>query len=176
GISAPVAVPLIDHVVMLGVEPAADFGMTAECVDRAVVVPAPVHVARAALVAPDIAELGVAPRLMALPPRRLEIPRRARERAVAQALDVVFPAPAGEVVVPGVEIGCRVTAAAADRVVFHESRGIEPLRNAIVLGHSPLRLRQVALAPILTGSRNPLSPLSRARAISSRSALSVGNV
>src|SRR5258707_323141 len=98
---------------MLGVEPSGDPGMAAEGVDGAVVVPAPVDVAGASLVAPHVAELRVEHRLVPLGPRPLEVPGRTREARVAYPLVVLFPAPAGEVLVPRVEIGFGVAAAAA---------------------------------------------------------------
>src|SRR6266480_2459220 len=116
-VEPPIAVPLVDDIVMLGVEPARQFGMAPERIDGAVVVPTPVDVTCAAVVPPDVAELGVEHRLRALSPRRLEVPLRIQKRAVAESLDVLFPAPAGQILVPGIEIGLGVTGAAARRVV-----------------------------------------------------------
>src|SRR2546423_11759385 len=65
-IEPPIAVPLVDDVVMLGVEPACQFGMAPERIDGAMVVPTPVDVTRAAFVSPHIPELGVENRLRAL--------------------------------------------------------------------------------------------------------------
>src|SRR5439155_26728139 len=79
----PVAIPLVDDVVVLGVEPAAELGVTAKRVDRTMVVPAPIDVARAALVAPHVAELRIAHRLPCLAPRGPEVPGGAIESAVA---------------------------------------------------------------------------------------------
>ena len=143
---APVAVPLVDHVMVLGIQPAADLGVTAKCVDGAVVIPAPIHVAGAALVAPHVPELRVAHRLPCLPPRRPEVPGRARERTVAHLLVARLPAPAGQVLVPGIEIGLRVSAAAAHGVVFDESCGIERLRQTVIARNATLGLRQIAIA------------------------------
>src|SRR4029450_2623171 len=92
---APLAVPLVDDVVMLGVEPATELRVPAERVDRAMIVPAPVHVTGTTLVAPDVAELGVEHRLSSLLVGRFEIPRRLRSGRVAQARGVGFPRPAG---------------------------------------------------------------------------------
>src|SRR5207247_9454355 len=111
--------------------------VTPKRVDRAVLVPAPVHVPRAALVTPHVAELRVAHRLTGLAPRGPEIPRRPREGAVADSLVVGLPAPAGQVVVPGVEIGLGVAAAAAHGVVFDEARGIERLGQTVI-AHAPM--------------------------------------
>src|SRR5713101_1343030 len=116
---------------MLRVEPARDLRVAPERIDGAVVVPAPVDVARAALVAPHVAELRVEHRLAPLPPRPLEVPGRPGEGAVADAPILLLPAPAGEVLVPRVEVALGVAAAAAHRVVFDEARGIQRLRQVI---------------------------------------------
>src|SRR5712671_1197189 len=112
---------------MLRVEPARDLRVAPERIDGAVVVPAPVDVARAALVAPDVAELRIEHRLAPLSPRPLEVPGRAGEGAVADSPILLFPAPAGEVLVPRVKIGFGVTAAAAHRVVLDETSGVQRL-------------------------------------------------
>src|SRR5439155_1429330 len=90
----PVAVPFVDHVVELGVEPAGDLGVAPERVYRPVVIPAPVDVAGAPLVAPDVAELAVDIGLPRLPVAGLEVPRRARIGAVAHQPVVLLPRPA----------------------------------------------------------------------------------
>src|SRR5207237_5454751 len=95
--------------VMLCVEPAGELRMSPEGVDRAMIVPAPVDVARAPLIAPDIPELRVEHRLMTLPPARLEVPRRAGIGAVAQGVDVMPPFPARQIPVAGLETGFRLT-------------------------------------------------------------------
>src|SRR5437867_1185168 len=99
--------------------------MTSKRVDRAVVVPAPIHVPGAALVAPHVAEFGIEHRLASLPPRRFEVPLGPRIRAVADSLHKRFPTPARQVLVPRIEIGFRVPTAAAGRVVLDQSGGIE---------------------------------------------------
>src|SRR5262249_8670035 len=58
-VKAPVAVPLVDDVVMLGVEPTGELRVSTKCIDGAMVIPAPIDVAGASLVAPDVAELRV---------------------------------------------------------------------------------------------------------------------
>src|SRR5207237_6210723 len=110
---APVAVPFVDHVVQLGVEPAGDLRMASERVHRAVVVPAPVDVARAPLVAPDVAELAVEIRLPRLAVAGLEVPRGAGTRTVAHHLVVALPRPPRQVGVPRVDVGLGVAAAPA---------------------------------------------------------------
>src|SRR5207244_7972519 len=89
----PVAVPLVDDVVELGIQPAGDPRVAAERVNGAVVVPAPVDVARAALVSPHVAELAVDVRLTRLPVTDLEVPRRARVAAVARQPVVLLARP-----------------------------------------------------------------------------------
>src|SRR6266852_2000825 len=133
---------------VFGVQPAADLGVTAKCIDGAVVVPAPVHVAGAAFVTPYVPELRVTHRLTCLPPRRPEVPGRAGERAVAHLLVVRLPTPAGQVLVPGIEIGLGVSAAATHGVVFDESRGIERLGKTVIARDATLGLGQVPIAPI----------------------------
>ncbi len=113
----PVAVPFVDHVVELGVEPAGDLGVAAEGVQRAVIVPAPIDVASAPLVAPHVPELAVDVRLKGgwgarLPVTGLEVPRGARVRAVAHHPVVLLPGPAWQVGVPRVHVGLGVAAAA----------------------------------------------------------------
>ncbi len=124
---APIPVPLVDHIVMLGVQPAADFGMTPKRVDGTMVVPAPIDVARAAFIAPHVAELRITHRLTYLPPRGSEVPGPSWERAVAEPLVVRLPTPPGQVLVPRVEIGLGMAAAAAHRVVFDESSRVQRL-------------------------------------------------
>src|SRR5439155_12302641 len=109
-----VAVELVDDVVVLGVEPPGDLGMKAKRIDGAMVVPAPVDISGAALVSPDVPELRVEHRLAVLAPGRQDIPLRPGKRAVADLLHVGLPAPAGEVFVPGIQIGARVAAVATD--------------------------------------------------------------
>src|SRR5262245_24828043 len=99
-IEPPVTVPLVDDVVMLGVQPARELGMASERIDRAVIVPAPIDISRAALVPPDIAEFRVEHRLARLAPGLLEVPLRSRIRAVAGALHAGFPAPPRQVFMP----------------------------------------------------------------------------
>jgi hypothetical protein len=147
-VEAPVAVPLVDHVVVLGVEPAGQLGRAAEDVDRLVVVPAVVDVAGAPLVAPHVAELRVEHRLPALAVAPLEVPRRPRERAVADAAQVRGPLPPGEVLVPGVEVGGGVPGAAAHRVVLDRARGVEPLGELLHAGDLGLRLGAVDLLAV----------------------------
>ena len=143
---APVAVPLVDDVVMLGVEPAGNLRVTPKCIDRAVVVPAPIDVARAPLIAPHIPELGVEHRLMTLTPTRLEVPRRTWERAVAERLVVMFPLPPRQVLVPGVEIRLRMTDVTTDGIVFDESGRVERFREMIHAHDFALCFGRVAFA------------------------------
>src|SRR3954471_19724020 len=110
---------------MLRVEPAGELGVPAEGVYGAMIVPAPVDVTRAALVAPDVAELRVEHRLAALAKAVLEVPCRAREGAVAQRVEMSLPSPAGQVLVPGVEVRHRVSPVAARRVVLEETLRVE---------------------------------------------------
>ena len=128
-IESPIAIPLVDDVVELRVEPPRELGVAAEGIDGAVVVPAPVHVASAAFVAPDVPELRVDHRLVRLSVARLEVPRRAGERAVARHAQLLIPLPAGEVVVPRVDVGDGMAPAAAGGVVLDEACGIERLRQ-----------------------------------------------
>ena len=119
------------------------------------VVPAPVHVARAALVAPHIAELRVEHGLVPLLPGRRKIPGRAGEGAVADLLVVACPAPAGQITVPGVEVGLGVRPAAADRVVLHQPSGIERLGEAIISGDPALGGGKVPVARIHAADQAP---------------------
>ena len=124
-IESPVAVPLVDDVVMLGIEPTGQFGMASKRVDRPVIIPAPVDVSGAALIAPHVAELGVQHGLARLSPRCLEIPMRSGIGAVADLLHALLPPPARQVLVPGVEVRLRVPATAARRVVLDQPRRVE---------------------------------------------------
>src|SRR6266498_1834390 len=130
-VEAPVAVPFIDDVVVFGVQPPCDLWMATERIQSAMVVPAPIHVAGAALIAPHVPELRVDHRLPRLTPWRLEIPGRSGKRAVTHALNTRFPFPARQVLVPRVDVRLCVTVAAARRVVFDEPRGIQRLRETV---------------------------------------------
>src|ERR1051326_7978039 len=77
---------------MLGVEPPRKRGVPPERLDRAVIIPAPIHVAGASLVAPHVAELRVEHRLAGLLPGRLEVPARPGKGAVAHPVQVRLPA------------------------------------------------------------------------------------
>src|SRR5690606_19608614 len=127
---APVAVPLVDHVVMLRVEPSRNLRAPPEVVDEDVVVPAPVHVARAALISPYIAELGIEEGLPALRVSIQKIPLGARMRARDDLIEVLRHRIAGRVHVPRVDVRLRVPEA-ADRVVLHRAGPIELFRAPV---------------------------------------------
>ena len=151
-VEADVAVPLVDHVVVFGVEPAPALETAAEGVDHQVVVPRPVAVARRALVAPDVAALAVQHRRVALHEAADVVRLRAGERVAAPGGDGPFPAVAGFVGVPGVEVRHHVVAVAG-RVVLHEAGGVERLRLRVGVRHGALHPRRIALravpAPVL---------------------------
>ncbi len=85
---------------MLGVEPAGDLRMPAELVHGAVVVEAPIDVARAAFVAPDVAELAVDIRLAFLHPIALEVPLGARVGVGGDLIESVPPLIPREIPMP----------------------------------------------------------------------------
>src|SRR5690349_9664829 len=131
---------------MLGVEPSGQLGMAAKSIHGAMVVPAPVHVAGAALVPPHIAELRVEHRLTALAMAALEVPRRAGEGAVTERVEMRLPSPSGQILVPGVEVRHRVSDVAARGIVLDETRPVEPLRQSDHAGDLALRRRGVPIA------------------------------
>src|SRR5678815_461869 len=99
--------------------------MPSERVHGAVIVPAPVDVAGAPLVPPDVPELGVEHRLAPLLVAGLEVEWGVAERAVADAADVRLPLPTGQVVMPRAQIGFRVSSTTTDGVVLDEPRGVQ---------------------------------------------------
>ena len=103
-VEPPITVPLVDHVVMFGVQPAADLRVPAEVVHHDVIVPAPIDVARAALVAPDVAALAVEQRLAVLGAAADEVPFRARAGVPADLVQVLGPLVARQVGVPTVDV------------------------------------------------------------------------
>src|ERR1700752_4405840 len=119
--------------------------MAAERVDRPVIIPAPVDVTGAALVAPHVAEFGIEHGLACLTPRCLEIPLGAGVGAVARPLDARLPTPARQVVVPGVEISVRMSAAAAWRIVLDQSSRVQRFCERVVARDARPRLRQAPL-------------------------------
>ena len=141
-VEAVIAVPFVDHVVVLGVEPAADLRVAAEFVHHDVVVPAPVAVAGAAFVAPDVAALAVEQRLAALGAAADEIPFRAGEGVARDLVQMLAPGVARQVGVPGIDVGLDVVVVAG-RVVLDQPRGVELLGQAVDRGDPFLRLGQV---------------------------------
>ncbi len=133
-VKAVVAVPFVDDVVVLGVEPAADFGVAAELVHHHVVVPAPVAVARAAVVAPDIAAFAVEQRLAGLGAAADEIPFRAGEGVAGDLVEMLAPGIAREIGMPGIDVG-RDVVKVAGRVVFDQARRVELFGQAIDRGN-----------------------------------------
>ena len=58
-IETVITIPFVDHIVMLSVKPSADFGMAPEFIHHDVVIPAPIAIARASFIAPNIATFAV---------------------------------------------------------------------------------------------------------------------
>ena len=139
-VGADVAVPLVDHVVVLRVEPARHLRVAAQLVHHGVVVEAPVHVARRALVAPDVAALAVEHGLLALLAAAHEVPGRAGEGLRLGLVERRLPLPPGQVHVPGVEVRLHVPPAAAGGVVLDEARRVELLGEVEALPDPLLRL------------------------------------
>src|SRR5439155_26106997 len=110
---------------VFAVGPARERGMAAEGLDRAMILPAPIHVAGAARVAPHISELRAEHRLPGLLPRRFEIPRGGRKRTITHTDHELLPAPPRQIFVPGVEIRLAVSAVTTDGVVLDQSRRVE---------------------------------------------------
>ena len=99
-----IAVPLVDDIVMLCVEPSGALGITAEDVDHDVVVPSEIDIARTAVISPHVAALAIDHRHV-----RLDIVTDVVEMAsgigvVAIILDLPFPIPAGLIGMPGVDV------------------------------------------------------------------------
>ena len=147
-VGAHVAVPLVDHVVVLRVEPARHLRVAAELVHHGVVVEAPVHVAGRALVAPDVAALAVEHGLLALLAAAHEVPGRAGEGLRLGLVERRLPLPPGQVHVPGVEVRLHVPSAAAGGVVLDEARRVELLREVEALPDPLLRLGEPGGLPV----------------------------
>ena len=73
-VEAPVTVPLVDDIVVFGVQPAGELRMSPECVHRPVIIPTPIDVAGAPFISPNVAELRVEHWLMILSPTLFEVP------------------------------------------------------------------------------------------------------
>ena len=128
---------------VFGVEPARYFGVLAEGVHHAVVIPAPVHIAGAALVAPYVATFGVDIGLAALGVTSFHVVFAAGIRIGVDVFEVLFPGPAGQVFVPGVDVGFGMATPAANGVVFDEAGWVELFGESVHRCHPFLGFGQV---------------------------------
>src|SRR5215475_14234366 len=106
---------------MFGVEPAADLGMPAEFIHHDVIIPAPVAVARAPFIAPNVSALTVQERLMFFGALADKIPFRPRVAILRDLVKMFAPGITRQVGMPGIDIGLDVIVVAGG-VVFHETR------------------------------------------------------
>ena len=157
-VEAPVAVPLVDDVVVLRVQPSGKHGMATEDIQGAMIIPAPVDIAGAAFVTPDVAELGIDIGLPLLAVPGFEIPGRAGVDRRILLEEEIFPRPSRQVAVPGVEVGGDMPHAATDRIVFDQPAGIEILGLAVHPGHPFLSFRQVAALLVFLVDRSEKPP------------------
>ena len=145
-VEAHVAVPLVDDVVMLGVEPARAREMAAKRVHHEVIVPREVAVARRTRVTPDVTAFRIHHRHVPLPIAADVVVVRTGEHGRTRARDGVFPVIASTVRMPRVDVGDDVILIAR-RVVLDETRRIERLRLQIGVGHAALGPRAVLALP-----------------------------
>lgn len=140
---AHVSVPFVDDVVVLGVEPTCALGMGTEGVDHLMVVPGDIDVACSAFVTPYVAtfaiEHGCATLMMVVD----VVPDGAFIGVVAVFVELLFPSGAGEITVPGVEVGDDVVEVAGG-VVLDETRRVELLGEMVHLFDPRLRAPVVA--------------------------------
>ena len=137
-IVAHVSVPFVDNVVVLGVEPAGALGMGTEGIDHQMIVPRDIDVACGTIVAPDIAAFAVEhgdTRLMTV---ASVVPDGAFVGPTAVFVELRFPSGAGEVAMPGVEVGDEVVEVTG-RVVLDKTGWVELLGELIHLFHPVLR-------------------------------------
>jgi hypothetical protein len=183
-----IAVPFVDHVVMLGIEPAGTLGIAAESIHHDVVVPSVVAVTCAAFVTPDIATLAVDHRCTILLVATDVVIGASGEGSVNIFLYLVFPDEATAVGMPGIDVGLHMIMVAGTLVLYETGR-VETLCQVIHGTHPFLGLRKIgtirakapglieinpckdggvvvvtlnlgteAVLPVLTGFRNWLSP------------------
>ena len=96
-VESVMAVPFVDDIVMFSVEPSVDFWLATELIDHDMIVPAPVDVAGAASIAPNIAALTVEEGLIALFTASDEIPFGAGKGVFVDFLKPAAPLDPGRV-------------------------------------------------------------------------------
>ena len=134
-VDAVIAVELVDHVVHLGEDEAAEVLVQAVLVEHVVVLPAEVAVARAVLHAPDHAALGVHQRHAALAVAADAVPVAARVGGAAGRVDLLLDGHvAVDVEVPGVQVRLHVVVVAGG-VVLHDARRVKGLDAAVDPAH-----------------------------------------
>src|SRR5215510_13131545 len=121
-VKAIVAVPLVDDVVMFGIKPAADPGVTPKLIHHDVVIPTPITIPGATFVTPDVAALAVEQRLARFGVTWSEVPFGSGERITADLIELVVPLIARQIGVPGIDVCCHVIVIAGGVVLDKTSR------------------------------------------------------
>ena len=159
-----VAVPLVDDIVMLRVEPACHLGMAAERVDHYVVVPGEITVTGASLISPDVAAFAVDHRGIILDIASGEVEGASRIGPRVIPLDLGLPVPAGPVGMPRIDVGFDMVPQAGG-IVFSKAGRIQPLGQAVHRAHPLLDLGVVVVFPMKTPGLVEIDPCEDGRVV-----------
>ena len=100
----PVAIPFVDHIVVLCIQPTRDFRMPAKFIHHNMIIPAPVDITGAAVVSPHIATFAIEHRHIGLGIALCKVPLRPYESLVSHIVKKSFPFIAWQVGMPGIYI------------------------------------------------------------------------
>ena len=113
-----VAVPLIDHIVMFGIEPSGNLGVLPEFIHHDMVIPAPVHITSTSSITPNIPAFTVEHGNPGLFVTTDKVPFRTGIGVVDHIVEEIAPLVTRQVGVPGIEIGFHMIIVTG-RIVFN---------------------------------------------------------